>query len=303
MMASVAVPPAMSAWTVRSNASRPRLSVVTVTYNDPAGLRQTLHSLQPLSEAWAAEVWEHLVIDAAPGISRPVLDALTDDWPLIHLERPPRGVADAFNQGLSAARGTYLWFLNGGDELRDLAVLVKLLTLLDCDLALDFVCAGAYLYRETQALYPIGPRRTLLGNLIGRSWMCQQAIVYRRDSLERVGAFSTEYRVTGDYDFHLRCLVAGLRGRFTSEPMVNYDMGGGSNNVAVAFAEFKQIQRAQRAALPMWVVGANELVRTVEYGRIRVLRILAATRLGRRLRPAWAKFRRAARPRRAQLTS
>jgi hypothetical protein len=83
--------------------------------------------------------------------------------------------------------------------------------------------------------------------------------------------------------------------------MVNYDMGGGSNNIIAAFAEFKHIHHAQRAALPMWVVGANEVVRTVEYGRIRTLRMLAATRFGRRLRPAWAKFRRAAHWRRAQL--
>jgi hypothetical protein len=233
-----------------------------------------------------------VVVDGGPALSRPVLKALPVDWPLVHLQRPPCGVPDAFNQGLAVANGTYLWFLNGGDTLRDPAALVGMLAALDRDCSLDFVCGGAYLRRDGRALYPIGPRRTLLGNVLGRSWMCHQAVIYRRSSLDRVGTFSTAYRVAGDYDYHIRCYLAGLRGRFTTAPVVDYDMGGGSNDAATAFAEFKQIQRSFRGALPAWVSSLNEIVRTVEYHRILIMRTLAGTAMGSRLRPTWATLNR-----------
>ncbi len=276
----------------------PTLSVVTVTCDDTAGLHLTLESLRPLSAAWPLPEWEHVVVDGSPALSRPVLDGLPAGWPLVHVERPPRGVPDAFNQALAVARGTYIWFLNGGDGLREAAALSRMIAVLDHDRSVDLVCGGAYLYRNGVALYPMLPRHTLLGNILGRSWMCHQAVLYRRASFARIGPFSTAYRATGDYDYHIRCYVAGLAGRFTTDLLVDYDMEGGSNEIVTVFREFKRIQRSHRGALPAWVNGVNEIVRPLEYGRILTLRTLAATRLGAGLRPLWAKLNRWLRARR-----
>jgi hypothetical protein len=211
---------------------------------------------------------------------------------LVHVEQPPGGVPHAFNQALAVATGLYVWFLNGGDGLRDPAALARMIEALDQDRSAHFICSAAYLRRDGRPLYPMAPRRTLLGNILGRSWMCHQAVVYRRSSLARIGPFSTAYRVAGDYDFHIRCYIAGLRGRFTTDPLVDYDMEGGSNDVATVFREFKQAQRAHRDRLPAWVTWANEIVRTIEYARMLAMRILAATRLGAQLRPFWAMLNR-----------
>lgn len=272
--------------------SPPTLSVVTITSNDAAGLRLTRESLTPLFETWPASEWEHVVVDGSPARSRPVLDGLPAGWPLVHVEQPPRGVPHAFNAALDVARGTYVWFLNGGDTLREPAALARMLGVLQQDPAADFVCGGAYLTRDGRALYPTVPRHTLLGNILGRSWMYHQAVVYRRASLARIGPFSTAYRAASDYDFHVRCYVAGLRGRFTDDVPVDYDMGGGSNDVGTVFREFKRIQRSHRDELPAWVNCANEIVRRVEYARILTLRTLSATRLGAGLRPTWATLNR-----------
>jgi glycosyltransferase involved in cell wall biosynthesis len=272
--------------------SPPTLSVVTITSNDVAGLRLTRESLTPLFETWPASEWEHVVVDGSPARSRPVLDGLPAGWPLVHVEQPPRGVPHAFNAALDVARGTYVWFLNGGDTLREPAALARMLGVLQQDPAADFVCGGAYLTRDGRALYPTVPRHTLLGNILGRSWMYHQAVVYRRASLARIGPFSTAYRAASDYDFHVRCYVAGLRGRFTDDVPVDYDMGGGSNDVGTVFREFKRIQRSHRDELPAWVNCANEIVRRAEYARILTLRTLSATRLGAGLRPAWATLNR-----------
>jgi glycosyltransferase involved in cell wall biosynthesis len=277
---------------ILDDVTSPKLCVVTVTCNDPAGLRLTLESLRPLFAVWPAPEWEHIVVDGAPTLSRPVLDGLPAGWPLVHLERPPHGVPDAFNQALAVATSRYIWFLNGGDTLRDPAALSRMLTLLDEDRSADLVGGGAYLHRDGRGLYPMLPRRTLLGNILGRSWICHQAVIYRRSSMTRVGLFWTAPRVAGDYDYHVRCYLAGLRGRFTTDVLVNYDMAGGSNDIVTVFTEFRQIQRLHADALPAAVNWVNEIVRTAEYARIRSLRRLAATPIGASLRPSWATLNR-----------
>lgn len=270
----------------------PKLSVVTVTYNDVPGLDLTLGSLGALWAAWPAPEWEHVVVDGSPALSRPLLDALPAGWPLIHVTQSPAGVPEALNQGLAVAGGAYVWFLNGGDALRDLTALSKMLAALEGDRTVDFVCGGAYLHRHRRPLYPAGPWRTSLGNLLGRNWMYHQAVVYRRASLTRIGFYSTAYRTAMDYDYHFRCYVAGLRGLFSADVLVDYDMGGSSNDVVAVFREFKTIQRSYAGELPAWVNGANEIVRRLEYTRILVQRRLSTTWLGTNLRPFWAKLNR-----------
>jgi GT2 family glycosyltransferase len=270
----------------------PTLSVVTITYADAAGFQLTLESLRPLFSHPPDRGWEHVVIDAAPTSNRGPLSTLPPDWPLVCIERPPRGVPDAFNAALAVAAGSYLWFLNAGDGLREIGALARMIAALERDPSVDLIGGAAYLRRDGVPLYPQRPRHTLLANIVGRSWLCHQAVIYRRASLARIGSFSTEYLVAGDYDFHIRCYIAGFRARFTSDVLVDYDMGGGSNDVGLVFGEFKRAQRRHRRDLPSWVNCGNELLRAVEFGRMAAMRASAATGPGRRLRPIWAKLNR-----------
>jgi hypothetical protein len=269
--------------------------VVTITYNDPTGLWLTVSSLEPLARAWAPSEWEHLVIDASPDLNRPVLGRLTPGWPLVHVIQAPKGIYEAFNQALVLAHGAYVWFLNGGDGLRRFDTLQALLRMLDADPGLDLVGAGAYLRRAGEPLYPVYPWRSLIANLVGRSWIYHQAMIYRRASLARVGPYATTYRSTGDYELNMRCYIAGLRGRFIGEALVDYDTTGGSSDVSLVFRELKASQQAHRSALPWWVRHANELARPAEHARTRALRWLASTRPGRALRPVWVRLNRGAR--------
>ena len=281
------------------SSSTPRLSIVTITYNDPEGLAITLESLKPLFSSWAPFEWEHVVVDSSPTLNHPVLTRLPPSWPLVHVEQPPRGVYHAFNQALAVVQGTHLWFLNGGDGLHDLVVLSTVLRTLDQDPRPDLVCAGAYLTRNGTALYPTLPWRTFLRNLLGRSWMYHQGVVYRRAALTRVGLYSTSYHVAGDYDFHLRCYLAGLRGQFLGTVLVDYDMTGGSSKVTQVFQEIKDIHRSHRAHLPRWVNWAHEIVRGFEYRRVLLFRTLSATAVGTALRPLWWWLKRFVHTRRA----
>src|SRR5687768_11853115 len=88
--------------------NNPWLTVITVTKDDPPGVARTLASAAALRLAGA----EHIVVDGSS-------DAVERAFPtgIRVMRRSPKGVADAFNAGLADATGSWIWSLNGGDQV------------------------------------------------------------------------------------------------------------------------------------------------------------------------------------------
>ncbi len=89
----------------------PLVSVVTVTYNAEPFLEKTLRSVQEQT----CDSLEHIVIDGGSkdgtvGIIRAHADRIAY-W----TSEPDRGIFDAMNKGIAAARGTWVNFMNAGD--------------------------------------------------------------------------------------------------------------------------------------------------------------------------------------------
>ncbi len=90
----------------------PRISVVTVTYNNAAGLSSTLESVAALQE----KPFEILVIDAgSTDDTSVVVERHLPGLPIRFVSEPDRGIYDAMNKGQRLARGDLLHYLNAGD--------------------------------------------------------------------------------------------------------------------------------------------------------------------------------------------
>lgn len=91
--------------------SRPLLTIVTVVFNDPEGVKVTLDSVRD-----HLDVVEHWVIDGSTDDRvRAVLE--NADPRVQWLSEPDRGLYDAMNKGLDRASGMYALMLNAGDTL------------------------------------------------------------------------------------------------------------------------------------------------------------------------------------------
>lgn len=92
--------------------SGPLISIITITYNAAPVIRPTLESLN----AQTFRDFEHLVIDgASKDDTVSIVSEMCPDS--IIRSEPDRGLYDAMNKGLRAAKGKYLLFLNAGDAL------------------------------------------------------------------------------------------------------------------------------------------------------------------------------------------
>lgn len=271
------------------------LSVITITYKDPEGLAQTIESLQTLRAG--AQRWQHVIVDSSPEVNAEVLAPLrSSGWPLEHVVTKPEGVYAAQNEGLKHARGETLWFLNGGDRLKSLAALSRLLDEFSADPALALACARAELCRNGQYLYDQTPKEPFILNLLGSNRLCHQSVLYRKSVFDRTGPFSTGYRLAADYEHHLRCYALGLKIKVFNAELVTYDMGGRSSDYRLAFQEFKRAQREVGAELPTLIRVANELARPLEHAKIATIKALAASPAAETLRPLWLALKRRRRP-------
>lgn len=268
----------------------PAVSVITATYRDPKGLAATIDSLRPLISSGMA--WEHILVDSSPTENEPVISLLKDDWPLIRIERAPDGIYAAQNAGIQKSRGDAIWFLNGGDRLKDPAVLLAAIQALSSASGPCVAIAGADLMRNGIYLYSKAPCRNWTIGLVGANRICHQSVVYPRAVISRSGNFSTIYRLASDYEHHLRLMMAGVSIHRIGGTLVEYDMGGSSSNYREVFREYAAVHRELGPLLSFrWRTG-NAAFRVAELFRITLLKTLSASPLAVILRPLWLAWNR-----------
>lgn len=202
------------------------LTIVSITKDDPLGLSRTLVS----TAAWRADPGvEHLVVyaGAAPA-SLPagvrLLGSSTD------------GIAGAFNAGLHAADGTWVWFLNGGDSAHEHLSPAWLGALLERTTS-DLV-VGTIHYDGQLNAHPLPALRDQWPML--DSWPPHPAVVARRELLRAAGGFSARYRASMDFELWQRVFGAGARADVVAVPFARFDCSGFTNrpeNTGLIFRE------------------------------------------------------------------
>jgi glycosyltransferase involved in cell wall biosynthesis len=102
------------------------LSVITINYNNLAGLKRTVASA--LQQTARAEI-EFIVIDGgSTDGGAEYLREVVADIDVLVIEKD-KGLYDAMNKGLKRASAPYVWFVNSGDIIYDNAVAAQVIEL------------------------------------------------------------------------------------------------------------------------------------------------------------------------------
>ncbi|GAB2767939.1 glycosyltransferase family 2 protein [Rhabdobacter roseus] len=207
----------------------PLLTLITITYNAERYLERTLLSVQRALRYLAApaEV-EYLLVD---GASTDGTLALAQKYPGLLsgiVSEPDRGLYDAMNKGQQRATGTYLWFLNAGDEIHDDQVLRRLLEAFQTPA--DAYYSDALLVRDDGT--PVGLRsqytpHTLPHHLHWRDLalgmkVCHQAFIVRH-SLAPVYDITN---LSADLDWEIECLKRAQSVKYLDFVLCRYLVGG-----------------------------------------------------------------------------
>lgn len=99
-----------------------RLSIITITYNAEEFLERTLESIAAQTD----QDFEYLLIDGASRDGTLAIAARYRDRINVLISEPDKGLYDAMNKGQARASGTYVWFMNAGDEIAEPDAVAKL---------------------------------------------------------------------------------------------------------------------------------------------------------------------------------
>lgn len=271
----------------RAGCTDPLLSVVTVSLNAAGTIEDTLSSVCLQQVDFACE---HVCVDGgSTDGTREVIDrwAMRSDR-IRRVYQADRGIFDAMNHGLHAARGEYVLFLNADDFLVAADTLATALQGLEPnsadnpDLVVGPVCMGlpgsrgVWRYRKVPAL---------LGRVRGLGlYPPHQGMFAKRELLAAIGGFDARCRFAGDiiqyYDLErlfplsvrrLRRYVAFMR----AGGAANSGFGAVSAGSLEIYRHFQPIRGAARASAMVLVKSLQSLCE-VRYGTLATQRWWAA---------------------------
>ena len=97
----------------------PKISIITVNYNNLEGLQRTFNSV--FNQTW--KEFEYVVIDGGSTDGSKELIEKYNDKIDYWVSESDNGIYNAMNKGIKKAKGEYLLFLNSGDNLFNHTVL------------------------------------------------------------------------------------------------------------------------------------------------------------------------------------
>ena len=213
---------------------QPFFTIITVTLNNLDGLKRTQKSLQNQM----LNDYEWIIIDG--GSSDSTIEHLktTDSsW----ISEPDGGIYDAMNKGIERANGTYLLFLNAGDELAAAGTLEKIQT--------SVINAPDFVYGDALENGNYKPARK--ANISLGMFTHHQAMLYSLKALGNL-RYDRRYKIAADYDFTARFLKENPNALYCQLPICNFEPGGISQtNAALGRSEQYQIRKDLKLTNPL----------------------------------------------------
>jgi GT2 family glycosyltransferase len=231
---------------------RPRVTLITATFNARRTLEQTIDSIH--SQTFTD--LEHVVVDG--GSDDGTVELLRarlrpqDHW----ISEPDLGISDAFNKGIALASGNLIQLVNADDWLSPDQVEVAVRGL--DSTGADFVFGDVIFYRGGRPDFRYVGEPNYAKAIRRRMPVLNHATaLVRRDAFERIGLFDLRYRCAMDYDWFLRLHLAGGRGVYLPDLVGHMNHDGISNTaylrtfreveaIAVAHGRNRHVARLER---------------------------------------------------------
>lgn len=182
---------------------RPKLSVITVTFNAQHTLPRTLDSVanQTYSEI------EHIVMDGQSKDGTLTLLQQATNPRLVWKSEPDNGLYDAMNKAAQLATGDYLCFLNAGDTFHAEDSVHIMMTQAQANYMPDIIYGETAIVDDNGTFLHLrrlrAPRTLSWTSFKHGMVVCHQAFVVKRTLFE---PYNLRYRFSSDFDWCVRLM-------------------------------------------------------------------------------------------------
>jgi len=216
-----------------------RITIITVVYNDLAGIKKTRESIE--RQTYQNYEWVIIDGDSSDG-TKEFVSNIRDEHVLVVSERD-HGIYHAMNKGISISKGEYVVFLNAGDFFESDIVLGNVSEkIAQSNSEVDVLFCGAYLnFKNGNKRYR--PTRRI-ENYIWHGLPANHQATFFKRSLLDAQSYSDKYILSGDYYIIAELYNRGIECEYLEEAIVNFSIGGFSyKNPVLAIKEAYLIQR------------------------------------------------------------
>ena len=179
--------------------SEPLITIITVVLNNDKYLQECLDSLY----IQKYRNYEHIIIDGGSTDNTLKILEKNNDKIDLWVSEKDEGIYDAFNKGMSFARGQYIGFLNSDDIYYS-------------DKTLNYVIEA--FNQNQQAHFIFGPVKKHWALLYGyKPWKIyftwgfysshSTGFFIKTDAAKNVGEYNLKYKYSSDYDYFFRMIV------------------------------------------------------------------------------------------------
>jgi glycosyltransferase involved in cell wall biosynthesis len=220
-----------------------KVSIITVTYNSAATLKDTLESVKRQDYGDI----EHILVD---GASKDETVDIIRSYPHVakYVSEKDKGLYDAINKGILMSTGDVIGILNSDDFFPHEQVISNMVRRFN-EQQVDAVYGDIAFVRPENLqrvvrLYSSGrfhPRKFALGYM-----PAHPSFYVKREFYERYGLYKLDYKIAADYELLMRFMHSNaLKCAYHPEVMVYMRTGGVSNkNVLSRYVLNKEIIRA-----------------------------------------------------------
>ena len=191
------------------------LSIVTICFNDLAGLKKTEKSIRNIPELLACAEWIVIDGDSIDGTLTHLCNNITVSK---FLSEPDHGIYDAMNKGIALSEGEYIIFMNSGDEFLKFNNVLEMLKSKKFDVisANSEVVSGSFkrIRRARTANYIWHGNPAIHQSMVYRGYICKEVLYDKR------------FLICGDYAFTAEFYKRGSRFGICDEISSRFNVGG-----------------------------------------------------------------------------
>jgi len=213
------------------------ISIITVTYNAGDFIEKTI---------------ENVALQTYPNIEYIIVDGGSTDHTVEIIKKhtnvvtrwisePDKGIYDAMNKGIKMSTGELIGIVNASDYYEPNAIEVMANAYQnhkDCGI----FHGNINLLNEDGSFFKLKKPDTDLTHLSNGFTLYHPTFFVTRATYEQRGLYDTQFKITADYDFALRCSLACVKFYYVDKVISNFCIGGiSSTDRAKCLEESRQV--------------------------------------------------------------
>jgi glycosyltransferase involved in cell wall biosynthesis len=248
----------------------PLISLITVVFNGQELLAATLRSA-------IDQTYKNIELVIVDGGSTDQSVAVARQFsPFIGtlISEKDKGIYDAMNKGIAAAKGEWVYFLNVGDTFYDVNVLTDIFS--TDRTSFDLIYGKVQTINEPTGINYVTGSPVSKSDFYTHFPVCHQATFTRRSAFSTLGYYDLRYKMVADHQWFVRFFAASPQQAFFCDRIIAfYDIQGSSYHKRMQSQQ--ELLHYGRELFPATVWMANYLRYPLVYLKVWMIRTFQQT--------------------------